>query len=495
VDHTNTDMILSNLIHDSQFANVVLGKFDEKYMTVGPTDVVSEPHKFIFQLVEEQYKKTGVVPSIDALSLLVTQNMKMLHDSDLMAQTADVFEKMKTHICKDDSLEFRISQTQNHCQTVESQIALIESAKLLDKIDRGESDRSRSEVIDIMSRVFDIDFDPDLGSALHEDIEEFWDSLHDNDALIPFDIKPLDDAIAGGLKRNGLTLVVGCTNVGKTALMCDFTARFMQQGRNVLYITKEISEVEVKERVYANVLNMPTAIMKDPDKTPKAAFVKRVSSVLDTCGKVYVKHDDSNTFNAEDVRVVVQGLEKKKSIKFDIVIVDNLSNMSPITMKRSGNVRGDEILVKVAEELRNLSFKIDAHVIAPEQTTLECEYKLHPELSDIANAKGISRVVDNAFTIGVNEEFMEAKMIMVTVRKTRSKNSRGRYFRLGFDYSKQKTYEIDGPIGEVSTNDTSDVQESDEGNSDGKFNFKKLTSERITNRAAKNASRKPLMSI
>lgn len=119
------------------------------------------------------------------------------------------------------------------------------------------------------------------------------------------------------------------------------------------------------------------------------------------------------------------------------------------------------MLVAVAKELRNVSFKIDAHIICPEQTTLECEYKLHPELSDIANAKGISRVVDNAITIGVNEEFMEAKMVMVTIRKCRTKNSRGRYFRLGFDYSRQKTHEIDS-ASEMATDNEDDAPSSKE---------------------------------
>lgn len=483
-------MILSNIIHDPEFANIVLPKLDEKFLTKGPSEEKSKPHIAVFKIIKDQYDKTGEVPSLEALSVLMTQSVKILRDKESIVDIEKVFAKMKTHICAEDSLGFRVNQAQHHCQTVQSQIALIESADIIDRIDSGE-DISRSVIIDIMSKVFEIDFNPDLGSGLHENLDEFWDSLHDVHTKIPFGIKPLDDAIAGGLKRHGLTIVVGCTNVGKTALMCDFTARFMQQGRNVLYISKEISEVEVKERVYANILDMPTSIMRNKDKTPKHTFIEKIKPILDSCGRVYVKHDDSNSFNAEDVKILVDGLEKKNSIKFDIVIVDNLSNMSPISMRRNKNVRGDELLVKVAQELKNLSSRIDAHVIAPEQTTLECEYKLHPELSDIANAKGISRVVDNAFMIGVNQEFVEAKMIMVTIRKTRSKNSRGACFRLGFNYSKQKTFEIDEPASSMDTDTVEGVDTSR--NSENPL--KRLKSKRLIDRETKNAERQDLISI
>lgn len=484
--HTSTDMILSNLIHDSQFSNIVLPALEEKFMTVGPTDTISKPHQFIFKIIKDQYEKTNTIPSLDALSVLISRDMNVLVDLELKDAVSDVFDKLKTHICEDDSLEFRISQAEEHCRTVQSQISLLESAELIDAIDRNETDRGRHEIIDIMGKVFEIDFNPDLGTELSDDVEGFWERLHDVNEVIPFGIKPLDDALAGGLKKRGLTIAVGCTNVGKTALMCDFTARFMSQGRNVLYITKEISEDEVKERVYANILDMSTSTMKDMEKTPKALFVKRVQSVLSTCGRVFVKHDDSNNFNSEDVRIIAQSLEKKNNLKFDIIIVDNLSNMSPITMKRRGNIRGDEMLVAVAKELKNLSSRLDTHIIAPEQTTLECEYVLHPQLSDIANAKGISRVVDNAITIGVNEEFIEAGMIMVTIRKTRSKNSRGSYFRLGFNYSKQKTHEIDEGSN-VRTEKDEEVEETPK--------TCKLKPVRIASRESKNVSRQPLLSI
>lgn len=489
MEHTNTDMILSNFIHDSQFTNVVLPNISEKYMTIGPTDVVSEPHKFIFNVIKDQYLKNNSIPSLDALSILMTQNMKVIKDIELKDSVFDIFNKMKDHICSDDSLEFRIDQAQNHCQTVESQLALMKSAELLDKIDSGDTDRGRHEIIDIMGKVFDINFKPNLGSELGEDIEGFYDRLSDVHEIIPFGIRALDHALAGGLKRNGLTIIIGSTNVGKTALMTDFTSRFISSGRNVLYISKEISSDEIKERIFANILNLPTSVMKDSTKTPKASFVKRVNNVLSTCGKVFIKHDNSNSFNSEDVKLIVQGLEKKNNLKFDIVVVDNLSNLSPITMKRSGNVRGDEILVEVAKELRNLSFVIDAHIIAPEQATFEAMNKLQPDLSDIANAKGISRVVDNAIVIGSNDEFKEANMLMLTIRKTRSKDSNGRQIRLGYNWDIQKTHEIDEDSDiQADNNVTLPVKES-------KVTINTLRSTRMASRDAKNASRSPLLSI
>ncbi len=207
---TSTDMIISNLVHDSEFNVQVLPYLKKEYM------VGSQPHEYLFDKIKKYYTDHHVSPTIDALEVMMSTDLRILQDDELEKEVRDLLDKVSTHICADDSIEFRINRAQDHCQFIAAEEGAELCSDIIDSINQSEGKYTHEDLVKTMQDVCDIDFNPDSGELLDEGLEEFWEWLHDNSEYIPTTIKLLDEALGGGLYKGELTVIAGPMNSGKT---------------------------------------------------------------------------------------------------------------------------------------------------------------------------------------------------------------------------------------------------------------------------------------
>ena len=392
--------------------------------------------KVIFKQVAAFVDKHNTLPTLEAFRIDLEQNEKVSDDmfTEVSALLPEVFSPV------DIDQDFLLEKTENWCQDRAVHIAVMEAINILD----GKSETmTKNAIPDILSEALGVAFDTNIGHDYIDNAEdrfEFYTRVEDK---LPFDIELLNTITKGGLPDKTLNIALAGTGVGKSLFMCHVGANALLQGKNVLYITMEMAEERIAERIDANLLDIP---IDQLDKMPKAMFTEKVNNLAKkTVGKLIVKEYPTGSAHVGHFRALLKELKLKRSFIPDIIFIDYLNICSSSRMKSMGGAINSYTYIKaIAEELRGLAVEFGVPVLSATQTTRSGYGNSDPGLEDTSDSFGLPATADLMFALVSNEELDQSGQIMVKQLKNRYNDpNKNKRFVVGIDRSKMRLYDVE----------------------------------------------------
>ena len=419
--------ILRNILTNEQFMRKVLPFIQKDYF--------EGVYRILFNEVAKFVAKYNKLPSQEAFKIefdQVTVNEEMYtHAIDILP---DIFTK------KDEDHDWLVDTTEKWCQDRAVYNAVMESITI---IDGKHQELTKNAIPDVLQKALAVCFDTNVGHDYLENVDERFDFYHEQEERIPFDLDYLNRITKGGLPNKTLNIALAGTGVGKSLFMCHCAANSLSQGRNVLYITLEMAEERIAERIDANLMNIP---IDQLDTMSKTMFVDRVQQISDkTKGKLIIKEYPTGQAHTGHFRALLNELRLKKSFKPEIVFVDYLNICSSSRMKGMGGAINSYSYIKsIAEEMRGLAVEFDIPILSATQTTRSGYTNSDPGLEDTSESFGLPATADLMFALVTSEELESLNQVMVKQLKNRynDPNSNKR-FCIGIDRSKMKLYDVD----------------------------------------------------
>ena len=419
--------ILKNLIHNDEYSRKVIPFINKDYF--------EEFHeKIIFEEVCTFIVKYNSLPTKETL---IIESEKR---TDI---TEDVFAKIRdcVGLLNDtpNDLQWLLDTTEKWCRDRAIYLALVESISIAD----GNNDKKNQDAIpSILSDALAVSFDNQVGHDYLEDYEERYESYHREEDKIPFDLDYFNKITKGGLPNKTLNVALAGTGVGKSLFMCHLAASTLLQGKNVLYITLEMAEEKIAERIDANLLNVP---IQDIVNLPQQIFEKKVTNLAKkTQGSLIIKEYPTASAHSGHFKALLSELALKKSFKPDIIFVDYLNICASSRYKANGNVNSYSYIKAIAEELRGLAVEANLPIVSATQTTRSGYGNSDVDLTDTSESFGLPATADLMFALISTEELENLSQIMVKQLKNRYHDPTiNKRFVVGIDRGKMKLYDCE----------------------------------------------------
>ena len=395
------------------------------------------PLKLIFKQVAAFVEKHNTLPTLEAFRIDLEQNEKISDDmfTEVSALLPEIFSPV------DIDPDFLLEKTENWCQERALHIAIMESINILD----GKNEKmTKNAIPELLSEALGVGFDNNIGHDYIDNAEDRFDFYNRVEEKIPFDIELLNIITKGGLPDKTLNIILAGTGVGKSLGMCHIAASSLLQGKNVLYITMEMAEERIAERIDANLLDIP---IDQLDKMPKTMFTEKVNNLAKkTVGKLIVKEYPTGAAHAGHFRALLKELKLKKSFIPDIIFIDYLNICASSRMKSMGGAINSYTYVKaIAEELRGIAVEFAVPVVSATQTTRSGFSNSDPGLADTSESFGLPATADLMLAFVSNEELEQSGQIMIKQLKNRYNDpNKNKRFVVGIDRSKMRLYDVEG---------------------------------------------------
>ena len=394
------------------------------------------PLKLIFRQVASFVDKHNTLPTLEAFRIDLEQNEKISDDmfTEVSAMLPEIFSPV------DIDPDFLLEKTENWCQERALHIAIMESINILD----GKNEKmTKNAIPEILSEALGVAFDTNIGHDYIDNAEDRYDFYNRVEEKLPFDIELMNKITKGGLPDKTLNIALAGTGVGKSLFMCHVGANAMLQGRNVLYITMEMAEERIAERIDANLLDIP---IDQLDKLPKTMFTEKVNTLAKkTVGKLIVKEYPTGAAHVGHFRALMKELKLKRSFVPDIVFIDYLNICASSRIKSVGGSVNTYTFVKaIAEELRGLAVEFNLPIMSATQTTRSGYGSSDPGLEDTSESFGLPATADLMLAMVSNDELNALNQIMVKQLKNRySDPNMHKRFVIGVDRSKMKLFDVE----------------------------------------------------
>lgn len=360
-------------------------------------------------------------------------------------------------IRKGEDEQWLLDTTEKWCQDQALHRAIMESITVLDG---KHASMGKNALPDLLQRALAVCFDTNVGHDYLENVDERYDFYHEEEERIPFDLEYFNTITKGGLPNKTLNICLAGTGVGKSLFMCHCAAGALSQGYNVLYVTLEMSEERIAERIDANLLNTN---IHNLEHMSKDSFKNRVNKIAEkTNGKLIIKEYPTGQAHSNHLRALLNELKLKKSFKPEIVFIDYLNICASSRMKgMGGSINSYSYIKAIAEEIRGLAVEFDLPIVSATQTTRTGFSNSDPGLEDTSESFGLPATADLMFALISNEELSAQNQIMVKQLKNRYNDpNMNKRFCIGVDRSKMKLFDVDnakedivddGPVFDKST--------------------------------------------
>ena len=421
--------ILKNLIYNEVYTRKVLPFIKPDYFSDNTERIV---FKEIFDFVNK-YKN---LPTHESLVINFTESKSLTEP-----QVRESIELLKEiHSSKDEKSEgqWLIEQTEKFCQDKAIYNAIMESVGILD--DDGK--RSKGEIPQLLSDALGVTFDNNIGHDYINDSDSRYDSYHKVESRIRFDLDLFNKITKGGLPVKTLNIALAGTGVGKSLFMCHVAAGCLSQGHNVLYITMEMAEEKIAERIDANLLNIDLDELRT---ITKEDYNRKFSALKNkTQGKLIIKEYPTASASSLHFRALLNDLALKKSFKPDIIFIDYLNICCSSRIKPGANVNSYSYIKAIAEELRGLAVENNLPIVSATQTTRSGFSNSDPGLEDTSESFGLPATADFMFALVTNEELEQLNQVLVKQLKNRYGDPNlYKRFVLGIDRSKMRLYDVE----------------------------------------------------
>ena len=419
--------ILKNLIHNDEYSRKVIPFINKEYF--------EEFHqKIIFEEVCTFIVKYNSLPTKETL---IIESEKRTDITD------DVFGNIQDCVgLLDDTpndLQWLLDTTEKWCKDRAIYLALVESIAIAD----GNNEKKNPDAIpSILSDALAVSFDNQVGHDYLEDYEERYEAYHRKEDKIPFDLDYFNKITKGGLPNKTLNIALAGTGVGKSLFMCHLAASTLLQGKNVLYITLEMAEEKIAERIDANLLNIP---IQDIINLPQQIFEKKVTNLSKkTQGTIIIKEYPTASAHSGHFKALLNELALKKSFKPDIIFIDYLNICASSRYRANSNVNSYSYIKAIAEELRGLAVETNVPIVSATQTTRSGYGNSDVDLTDTSESFGLPATADLMFALISTEELEEVGQIMVKQLKNRYHDpTLNKRFVIGVDRAKMKLYDCE----------------------------------------------------
>ena len=419
--------ILRNLVFNEEYSRKVIPFIEPDYFE-------QRTEKIIFQEITEFIVKYGNVITTEALSI------EMEDRADLSEMEVKESREIITGL--NDSpvdSQWLLDTTEKWCRDRAIYLALMESIGIADGADK---EKNRDAIPSILSDALAVSFDNHIGHNYLEDYQERYESYHRKEDRIPFDLEYFNKITKGGLPNKTLNIALAGTGVGKSLFMCHMASSILLNGSNVLYITMEMSEEKIAERIDANLLNVP---IQDLSDLPRTSFENKVTNLSKkTQGQLIIKEYPTASAHSGHFKALLNELALKKSFKPDVIFVDYLNICASSRYKGSANINSYTLVKSIAEELRGLAVEAEVPIVSATQTTRSGYGSSDVDLTDTSESFGLPATADLMFALISTDDLEGLGQILVKQLKNRYNDiNMNKRFVVGIDRAKMRLYDCE----------------------------------------------------
>jgi replicative DNA helicase len=419
--------ILRNLIFNEDYARKVIPFIQPEYYE-------QRVEKIVFEEIVEFIVKYGSSITIEALNIEI-DNRRDLTESE----NKEIVELLSKLNDSPVDKQWILDTTEKWCRDRAIYLALMESIHIADG---NNEKKNRDAIPSILSDALAVSFDNNIGHDYLQNYEERYEFYHRKEDKIEFDLEYFNKITKGGLPNKTLNIALAGTGVGKSLFMCHIASSALLQGRNVLYITLEMAEERIAERIDANLLNVPIQQLVD---LPRSAFEKKVTGIAKkTQGTLVIKEYPTASAHSGHFKALLNELALKKSFRPDIIFIDYLNICSSSRFKSGSNINSYTLVKSIAEELRGLAVEFNVPIVSATQTTRSGFGSSDVELTDTSESFGLPATADLMFALISTEELEGLGQIMVKQLKNRYNDPTiFKRFVVGIDRAKMRLYDCE----------------------------------------------------
>lgn len=460
---TKEQNILRNLLSNEDYARKVTPFLKKEYF--------DGADQLVFDLYDSYFNKYNNRPSIEALFIELDDRKNVpetIHES-----AREILSELKNTGAPDD-LEWLLDNTENFCKDRSLYLALSKSIAIAEGQDN--DNLAKTAIPDLMSEALSVSFDLDIGHDYLKDAEKRYDKLNSKEAKIPTDLEYFNRITRGGVEKKTLNMIMAGTNVGKSLGMCHMAANDLREGRNVLYITFEMAEEKIAQRIDANLLNIT---LDNLDEIPKPIFMEKIEKLNEKVkGKLFVKEYPTSQAHVGHIRFLLRELRQKGKFKPDIIYIDYINIMASSRIKLSGD-KSYGYVKAITEEVRGLAVEFGVPIWSATQLNRTGYSDSDPDLDSVAESFGLTHTCDFIIAMIETEELEEKNWFLIKQLKNRyAKKSIFKRFFIGVDKDKQRLYDLKKEFAESVSKEASSVSaaakaSASSSSSKPKFNGKK----------------------
>ena len=419
--------ILSNLLYNEDYLRKVIPFIKADYFE-------EKKERIIYEEISDFISNYDKRASQEILSIEV-KNRSDLNETEYR----EVQQVIDGCVEEEINQEWLSDATEKWCKDRAIYLALMESIGIADG---GDEKKNRDAIPSILQEALAVCFDNNIGHDYLSDYEQRYDFYHKKEDKIPFDLEYLNKITKGGLPPKTLNVALAGTGVGKSLFMCHVASSVLLQGRNVLYITMEMAEEKIAERIDANLLNVN---IQDITDLPKQMFESKVGSLSKkTQGTLIIKEYPTASAHSGHFRALLNELALKRSFRPDIIFIDYLNICASSRYSKLGSVNSYSYIKSIAEELRGLAVEANVPIISATQTTRSGYASSDVDLTDTSESFGLPATADLMFALISTEELEGLGQIMVKQLKNRYNDlAVNKRFVVGIDRAKMRLYDCE----------------------------------------------------
>ena len=421
------NIILRNLIYNEEYLRQVLPFIQPEYFN-------NREEKIIFEHIAKYAAQYNSLITQEILSIEIDERKDVTEQEVInINQTLNGLENV------DSDLEWLNNTTEKWCRDRAIYLALMESIQIANDEDKK---RTRDAIPDILSNALAVSFNRNVGHDYLEDYEQRFELYNRKENRIQFDLEYFNKITKGGLPNKTLNIALAGTGVGKSLFMCHVAASSLLEGKNVLYITLEMAEEKIAERIDANLLNIP---IQDITELPKPIFDSKVTALSKkTQGKLIIKEYPTAAAHSGHFKALINELALKKSFRPDIIFIDYLNICGSSRYRGNANVNSYSYIKAIAEELRGLAVESNVPIVSATQTTRSGFASSDVDLTDTSESFGLPATADLMFALISTEELEGMNQIVVKQLKNRYNDPTiFKRFIVGIDRAKMRLYDCE----------------------------------------------------
>lgn len=419
--------ILRNLVHNDAYMRKVLPFLKEAYFT-------DDSERNVYNTISDFITKYNKTPTVEALGIaLLNASLPeaQFKENNILLQQLKEYEEPNT--------DWLTDETEKFCKDKAVYNAILQSIGVLEGRDKNVA---KDGIPSLLQEALGVCFDSSVGHDYFDDSSDRFDFYHRVESRIPFDLSYFNKITNGGIPNKTLNICLAGTGVGKSLFMCHMAAACLAQGRNVLYITMEMAEERIAERIDSNLLNVEIDQLANLSKDMFESRIKKVNDKFQ--GKLIIKEYPTASAHTGHFKSLLNELSLKRTFRPDIIFIDYLNICASSRFKPGGSVNSYTYIKAIAEELRGLAVEFNVPIMSATQTTRSGYSNTDVELTDTSESFGLPATADFMFALISTEELENLNQLMVKQLKNRYNDpTLHKRFMVGIDRAKMRLYDLE----------------------------------------------------
>ncbi len=442
-------VILVNLVKNEKYVRKVLPFIRAEYFS-------DADHKYAFEQIKNYIEQYNNPPTIEAMSVAFD---RATEEQRGLLKTIFEYEQ------EPQELQWLVDETEKFCKDKAVFNAVLEGIQIIDGKSR---DKTPDALPEMLTEALQVGFDTNVGHDFIEDADKRYDFYNRLEEKVPFDLDLFNKITEGGLSNKTLNIALAGTGVGKSLFMCHMASANIAAGKSVLYITLEMAEERIAERIDANLMNIPIMDLKD---LSKPMYQDRIQTLKDKYeGRLIVKEYPTASAHSGHFKALLNELKLKRNFHPDIIFIDYLNICTSSRFRPGSSANSYTIIKSIAEELRGLAVEQDVPIFSATQTTRGGYNSSDVDLTDTSESFGLPATADLMFAIISTEELEQLGQFMIKQLKNRYADpTRNKRFMIGVDRAKMKLYDLEDSAQQAIKDSNIDVPVFDRGQSGDKY--------------------------